>query len=51
MKKMGKGLQGSTNFLGGNKIDGGTRVAGHGSYLKKHTESLVKDVGIEPACE
>ncbi|WP_317055454.1 hypothetical protein [Roseovarius rhodophyticola] len=21
------------------------------SYLKKHTESLVKDVGIEPACE
>ncbi|MEX0369621.1 MAG: hypothetical protein AB3N09_03260 [Tateyamaria sp.] len=22
-----------------------------GSYLKKHTESLVKDVGIEPACE
>ena len=26
-------------------------MAGHGSYLKKHTESLVKDVGIEPACE
>ncbi|WP_306117043.1 MULTISPECIES: hypothetical protein [unclassified Roseovarius] len=22
-----------------------------GSYLKKHTEALVKDVGIEPACE
>ncbi|MEO1140616.1 MAG: hypothetical protein AAFW87_14315 [Pseudomonadota bacterium] len=22
-----------------------------GSYLKKHTETLVKDVGIEPACE
>ncbi|MEM6303967.1 MAG: hypothetical protein AAF744_04560 [Pseudomonadota bacterium] len=22
-----------------------------GSYLKKHTENLVKDVGIEPACE
>ena len=21
-----------------------------GSYLKKHTEALVKDVGIEPAC-
>ncbi|PWG17753.1 hypothetical protein [Salibaculum griseiflavum] len=21
------------------------------SYLKKHTEALVKDVGIEPACE
>jgi hypothetical protein len=26
-------------------------MAGHGSYLKKHTESLVKDVGIEPACK
>lgn len=26
-------------------------MAGHGSYLKKHTETLVKDVGIEPACE
>lgn len=22
-----------------------------GSYLKKHTEALVKDVGVEPACE
>lgn len=22
-----------------------------GSYLKKHTEALVKEVGIEPACE
>ena len=22
-----------------------------GSYLKKHTEALVKDVGIEPACQ
>lgn len=22
-----------------------------GGYLKKHTEALVKDVGIEPACE
>ena len=22
-----------------------------GSYLKKHTEALVKDVGIEPACD
>ena len=22
-----------------------------GGYLKKHTETLVKDVGIEPACE
>lgn len=28
-----------------------TRMAGYGSYLKKHTEALVKDVGIEAACE
>ena len=26
-------------------------MAGIGSYLKKHTEALVKDVGIESACE
>ena len=26
-------------------------MAGIGGYLKKHTEALVKDVGIEPACE
>lgn len=26
-------------------------MAGIGSYLKKHTEALVKDVGIEVACE
>ena len=26
-------------------------MVGHSSYLKKHTETLVKDVGIEPACE
>lgn len=26
-------------------------MAGIGSYLKKHTEVLVKDVGIEPACD
>ena len=25
-------------------------MAGPGSYLKKHTEALVKDVGIEAAC-
>ncbi|WP_299280974.1 hypothetical protein [uncultured Tateyamaria sp.] len=25
-------------------------MAGMSSYLKKHTEALVKDVGIEPAC-
>ncbi len=29
----------------------GCHMAGVGSYLKKHTEALVKDVGIEPACE
>lgn len=26
-------------------------MAGIGSYLKKHTEALVKDVGIEAACD
>ena len=26
-------------------------MAGIGNYLKKHTEALVKDVGIERACE
>ena len=26
-------------------------MAVHGTYLKKHTEALVKDVGIEAACE
>lgn len=26
-------------------------MAGVSSYLKKHTEALVKDVGIEPACQ
>lgn len=26
-------------------------MAGVGSYLKKHTEALVKDVGLEVACE
>lgn len=26
-------------------------MASIGSYLKKHTEALVKDVGVEPACE
>lgn len=26
-------------------------MAGVGGYLKKHTEALVKDVGIEAACE
>ena len=29
----------------------GKRMADAGSYLKKHTESLVKDVGIEAACQ
>lgn len=40
----------------GLQIDGGgwsgsCRMAGIGSYLKKHTEALVKDVGVENACE
>ena len=26
-------------------------MSGTGSYLRKHTEALVKDVGIEAACE
>lgn len=26
-------------------------MSAHGKYLKKHTEALVKDVGIEAACE
>jgi hypothetical protein len=26
-------------------------MAGNGNYLKKHTEALVKNVGIEAACE
>ncbi len=29
----------------------GTNMADIGAYLKKHTEALVKDVGIESACE
>ncbi len=29
----------------------GTKMADIGAYLKKHTEALVKDVGIEAACE
>jgi len=32
-------------------LDQGKSMTGLGSYLKKHTEALVKDVGIEPACE
>jgi hypothetical protein len=30
---------------------GAIYMAGIGSYLKKHTEALVKDVGIKPACQ
>jgi len=30
---------------------GTIQMAGIGSYLKKHTEALVKDVGIEAACQ
>jgi hypothetical protein len=29
----------------------GVSDVGFASYLKKHTEALVKDVGIEAACE
>lgn len=28
-----------------------SKMAGYGNYLKKHTEALVKDVGIENACK
>lgn len=31
-------------------VNGDKTMAGICSYLKKHTETLVKDVGIEPAC-
>ncbi len=38
-------------FLGEGVVAiGNCDMAGIGSYLKKHTEALVKDVGIEPAC-
>ena len=36
---------------GAQRNDRNTPMAGYGSYLKKHTEALVKDVGIEAACE
>ena len=29
----------------------GMTMSAIGSYLKKHTEALVKEVGVEPACE
>lgn len=35
----------------GNVEDSGKNMADIGPYLKKHTEALVKDVGIEAACE
>ena len=35
----------------GNVFVGDMCMASVGSYLKKHTEALVKDVGIEAACE
>lgn len=49
---MGKPITLSPNlFLGeGDVVIGKCVMAGIGSYLKKHTEALVKDVGIEPAC-
>lgn len=40
-----------TLVLGEGKVAiGNCDMAGIGSYLKKHTEALVKDVGIETAC-
>lgn len=32
-------------------VQGKSAMSKAGSYLKKHTEALVKDVGVEPACE
>ena len=29
----------------------GDEMSGIGSYLRKHTDALVKDVGIEATCE
>lgn len=37
------------NRFGG--VTDGDSIVGVGSYLKKHTEALVKDVGLEAACE
>ncbi len=36
---------------GGESFDCGMKSMSIASYLKKHTEALVKDVGIEAACE
>lgn len=49
--KMGK-VQGHSPYAGGMALldAGKTNMADYGSYLKKHTEALVKDVGIEAAC-
>lgn len=52
MTKLPKDDNGKT--LGAFPVFGAKRkksMTGIGSYLKKHTEALVKDVGIEPACE
>lgn len=46
--------KGQAGFPGGKKAEGRQRMrmtATMDSYLKKHTEALVKDVGIEAACE
>jgi len=45
---MGKHV-GASPFCGGAKRAGGLKVTS--TYLKRHTEALVKDVGIEAACE
>ena len=48
---MGKDRAGSPNsglYVAMGQKD--EKMAATGSYLKKHTEALVKEVGIEPAC-
>lgn len=48
---MGKGKLVSPFLRRGQEEWGLWGMASTGSYLKKHTEALVKDVGIEAACE
>lgn len=45
---MGKGLVNSPHLCAGSET--GFVMSAMGSYLKKHTEALVKDVGLEAAC-
>ena len=46
---MGKGSGYSPRKISGRR-SGQSVMAGIGNYLKKHSEALVKDVGIEAAC-